>query len=92
MNLTAADRVIHFDPWWNVTAEEQATDRAHRIGQTKKVLVTKLVCKDTVEERIIALQQRKRELSDMVVDRKGLQSGVFDRDELLQLLKSRELS
>lgn len=58
----------------------------------KEVLVTKLVCKDTVEERIIALQQRKRELSDMVVDRKGMQSGVFDRDELLQLLKSRELS
>lgn len=56
------------------------------------MLVTKLVCKDTVEERIIALQQRKRELSDMVVDRKGMQSGVFDRDELLQLLKSRELS
>ena len=57
LNLTAADTVIHFDPWWNPAVENQATDRAHRIGQDKAVFVYKLVTEQTVEEKIIALQQ-----------------------------------
>ncbi len=63
LNLTAADTVIHYDPWWNPAAESQATDRAHRIGQTKPVFVYKLVCKGTVEEKILQMQENKRQLS-----------------------------
>jgi len=62
LNLTAADYVIHYDPWWNPAVEDQATDRAHRIGQTRTVFSYKLITKGTVEEKILALQQRKREL------------------------------
>ncbi|MEO8012253.1 MAG: DEAD/DEAH box helicase, partial [Dokdonella sp.] len=62
LNLTAADTVIHYDPWWNPAVEAQATDRAHRIGQDKPVFVYKLICKGTVEEKIQALQQRKADL------------------------------
>ena len=58
LNLTAADTVIHYDPWWNPAVEHQATDRAHRIGQTKPVFVYKLIAADTVEERIIELQEK----------------------------------
>ena len=63
LNLVGADSVIHFDPWWNTAAENQASDRAHRIGQTKVVTVYKLVAKDTIEERILALQQQKAKLA-----------------------------
>src|SRR5260370_7364160 len=63
LNLTAADTVIHFDPWWNPAVEHQATDRAHRIGQTKPVFVYKLIAADTVEERIIELQDKKGRLA-----------------------------
>ncbi len=63
LNLTAADVVIHYDPWWNPAAESQATDRAHRIGQTKPVFVYKLVCKGTVEEKIVQMQENKKQLS-----------------------------
>ena len=63
LNLTAADTVIHFDPWWNPAAEAQATDRAYRIGQDKPVFVHKLLCQDTVEERIHQLQQDKAKLA-----------------------------
>jgi hypothetical protein len=65
LNLTAADTVIHYDPWWNPAVEDQASDRAHRIGQTKSVFVYKLIAADTVEERIIELQQRKAELANI---------------------------
>ncbi len=64
LNLTAADTVIHYDPWWNPAVEHQATDRAHRIGQEKTVFVYKLVVKGTVEEKILEMQQRKKELMD----------------------------
>ncbi len=67
LNLTAADTVIHCDPWWNPAVEDQATDRAHRIGQTRAVTVYRLVAKGTVEEKIVALEGRKRELADAVV-------------------------
>ncbi len=63
LNLTAADYVIHYDPWWNPAVEDQATDRTHRIGQTRAVFSYKLITKGTVEEKILALQQRKRELA-----------------------------
>jgi SNF2 family DNA or RNA helicase len=62
LNVTAADTVIHFDPWWNPAVEAQATDRAHRIGQTKVVTSYKLIARETVEEKILALQERKRSL------------------------------
>jgi superfamily II DNA or RNA helicase len=64
LNVTAADTVIHFDPWWNPAVEAQATDRAHRIGQTKVVTAYKLIARDTVEEKILSLQERKRSLVD----------------------------
>ena len=60
LNLTAADTIIHFDPWWNPAVEAQATDRAHRIGQKRVVTSYKLIARDTVEEKILALQQRKK--------------------------------
>ena len=69
LNLTAADTVIHFDPWWNPAAEAQATDRAYRIGQDKPVFVHKLLCQDTVEQRIHQMQQEKAKLaSDLLAD------------------------
>jgi len=70
LNLTAADTVIHYDPWWNPAVERQATDRAHRIGQNKPVFVYKLIIKDSVEEKILAMQQRKQSLSDATVEQK----------------------
>lgn len=67
LNLTGADYVIHYDPWWNPAVEDQATDRAHRIGQTKKVFVYKLITKGTVEEKMVKLQEKKRDLIDSVI-------------------------
>jgi SNF2 family DNA or RNA helicase len=62
LNLTAADTVIHFDPWWNPAVEDQATDRAHRLGQSRVVTSYKLITRDTVEEKILKLQARKRDV------------------------------
>jgi superfamily II DNA or RNA helicase len=67
LNLTSADTVIHYDPWWNPAVEDQASDRAHRIGQTKSVFVYKLIAADTVEERIVALQERKAALATLAL-------------------------
>jgi len=66
LNLTAADTVIHYDPWWNPAVEAQATDRAHRIGQDKAVFVYKLLTEGTVEERILEMQERKRDLASSI--------------------------
>jgi len=66
LNLTEADTVIHYDPWWNPAAENQATDRTHRIGQDKAVFVYKLVVENSVEEKIIAMQNKKKALADAV--------------------------
>jgi non-specific serine/threonine protein kinase len=74
LNLTAADYVIHIDPWWNPAVEMQATDRTHRIGQDKPVFVYKLVVKDSVEEKILQLQEHKRALVEQVI---GAEGGVF---------------
>ena len=71
LNLTSADTVIHYDPWWNPAVEDQASDRAHRIGQTKSVFVYKLIAADTVEERIIELQERKAELANIALGDEG---------------------
>jgi superfamily II DNA or RNA helicase len=67
LNLTGADYVIHYDPWWNPAVENQATDRAHRIGQTRHVFNYKLITRGTVEEKILGLQQKKKELADLII-------------------------
>jgi len=67
LNLTAADTVIHFDPWWNPAVEDQATDRAHRIGQTRVVTTYRLVAEGTIEEKILQLKAKKRELVSAVL-------------------------
>ena len=87
LNLTGADVVIHYDPWWNVAAENQATDRAHRIGQQNVVTVYKLIVKGTIEEKILKLQEAKAKLADDILSAEGVSSSVLDREELLQLLE-----
>ena len=72
LNLTGADTVIHFDPWWNPAVEEQAEDRAYRIGQEKNVQVIRLITRGTIEEKIYELQKRKQELSDRVISAQDL--------------------
>ena len=72
LNLTAADTVIHFDPWWNPAAEQQASDRAYRIGQDKPVFVYKLITKGTVEEKIQQMQQQKHKLAQGLYDQESL--------------------
>ena len=86
LNLTAADIVIHYDPWWNVAAQNQATDRAHRIGQENQVTVFKLITKHTVEENILKLQEMKKDLADTVVtEGTGAFSGISKEDLLAML-------
>ena len=87
LNLTAADIVIHYDPWWNLAVQNQATDRAHRIGQENVVSVYKLIMKGTIEESIMKLQEKKCELSDQVLQGAGLDGGSFTKEELMELLK-----
>ncbi len=84
LNLTAADTVIHYDPWWNPAVERQATDRAHRIGQKNKVFVYKLITQGTVEEKINNLQQKKQALADALFDGKQSQAALT-RDDLHSL-------
>ena len=86
LNLTAADTVIHVDPWWNVAAQNQATDRAHRIGQNQVVTIFKLMTRDTIEERILELQERKTQLAELVLSGDGVADTVLTRDVLLQIL------
>lgn len=86
LNLTAADIVIHFDPWWNVAAQNQATDRAHRIGQQRRVTVYRLIAKDTLEEGIIKLQESKKALSDDILSMDFGAIAAMTKEELLSLL------
>ncbi len=86
LNLTAADVVIHYDPWWNLAAQNQATDRAHRIGQERAVSVFKLICQGTIEERIVAMQERKRDLAESVLGGEASASGSLTREDVLALL------
>lgn len=86
LNLTAADIVIHFDPWWNVAAQNQATDRAHRIGQKNTVMVYELIAENTIEEQIRNLQKSKQDLAEEILSGDGISSILIDRDEILKLL------
>ena len=87
INLTAAEAVIHYDPWWNVSAENQASDRAYRIGQNSSVQVYKLIMRNTVEERIQHLQQMKKELADIFVEENEANIMKMDKEQILELLK-----
>lgn len=88
LNLTGADMVIHFDPWWNPAVEEQATDRAYRIGQKNVVHVIKLITKGTIEEKISKLQDKKRQLIDGVIQPGETLISKMSREELMNLFKS----
>jgi SNF2 family DNA or RNA helicase len=81
LNLTAADTVIHYDPWWNPAVEAQATDRTHRIGQKRVVTSIKLIARDTVEERVLRMQEKKRELLE----------GTMDAEAALECLSTNDL-
>lgn len=86
LNLTAADVVIHYDPWWNLAAQTQATDRAHRIGQKNAVQVYKLIAKDTIEEKILNMQESKRELAEAVIHENETPITQMSVEQLLELL------
>jgi SNF2 family DNA or RNA helicase len=86
LNLTAADYIIHMDPWWNPAVEDQASDRAHRIGQTRPVTVYRLVLKGTVEQKILGLHQHKRQLADDILSESAMAASL-DAKTLLALLQ-----
>ena len=88
LNLTGADIVIHYDPWWNAAAQNQATDRAHRIGQTHTVTVYKLIARHTIEEKILELQENKKTLSDQILSEEGVTASQLTKEELLKLLQN----
>lgn len=87
LNLIGADIIIHLDPWWNIAAENQASDRAHRIGQTRTVNVIKMICKDTIEEKVIKLQEAKKDLMDKFIG-EGEKGVVSLSDEDIKFLLS----
>lgn len=86
LNLTGADVVIHYDPWWNLAAQNQATDRTHRIGQTKQVTVYKMIIRNTIEERIMELQETKKDLADSLIEGRSNPLAALSKEELLALL------
>ena len=86
LNLTGADTVIHYDPWWNPAAQAQATDRAHRIGQTKPVFVHDLIVAGSVEERMLGLQRHKRKLADAILDNGANAAGALTEHDVDDLL------
>ena len=90
LNLTRADVVIHYDPWWNMAAQNQATDRTHRIGQKNVVTVVKLVARDTIEERIVELQERKARMADQVMEGQAVADHRISREELLELMQGQK--
>ena len=85
LNMTKAQAVIHYDPWWNVSAQNQATDRAYRIGQTKNVLVYQLLMKNTIEAKIYEMQKRKKEMSDIFVENSNGGISTLSKEELRDL-------
>lgn len=87
LNLTGADVIINFDPWWNVAAQNQATDRAHRIGQTKTVTVYKLIIKNTIEEKIQQMQEKKNSLAESILNTDSVNISSLSRKELMELFK-----
>lgn len=87
LNLTGADMVIHYDPWWNLSAQNQATDRAHRIGQKNPVQVIRLIARDSIEEKILQMQESKWQLAEQVVGMKAPSITDLSAEELLELLE-----
>ncbi|MBR5597839.1 MAG: DEAD/DEAH box helicase [Lachnospiraceae bacterium] len=87
LNLTGADVVIHYDPWWNQAAQNQATDRAHRIGQTKAVSVYKLIVKGTIEEKIVKMQESKKDLADAILNGENGSIIQMSKEEFMELLE-----
>jgi len=85
LNLTQADTVILYDPWWNPAVENQAIDRAHRIGQDKPVFVYRLITEQTVEEKILEMQERKRQLANIVVENQEQGLGKLEPEDILDL-------
>ena len=85
LNLTEADTIIHYDPWWNLAAENQATDRAYRIGQDKPVFVYKLIIENSIEQKILELQNKKADIQKSIYEENEIIN--FEKDELLELLK-----
>lgn len=90
LNLTAADTIIHYDPWWNPAAQEQATDRAHRIGQDKTVFVYQLIAKDTVEEKILKMQETKAQLLSSVMTSQADMTSTITADDILKLFEGKD--
>ena len=88
LNLTKADTVILYDPWWNPAVENQAIDRAHRIGQDKPVFVYRLITEQTVEEKILELQERKKQLADLVVENREQVISGLAADDILELFSA----
>ena len=86
LNLTAADYVIHLDPWWNPAVEDQASDRAHRIGQQRPVTIYRLIVKDSIEEGIVALHRQKRDIADALLEGSDA-SGRLSEEDLLHLIR-----
>ena len=87
LNLTGADMVIHYDPWWNISTENQATDRAYRIGQKNNVQVYKLITKNSIEEKIYELQEKKAKLADNMLDTKTTFINRFSKEEIMKLFE-----
>lgn len=87
LNLVGADVVIHYDPWWNLAVQNQATDRAHRMGQTRRVTVYKLMMKDTVEEKIMEMQESKKQLADDILQAEAIGRSMITREDLEALLE-----
>ena len=85
LNLTAADYIYILDPWWNPAVEAQAVDRAHRIGQTRRVFAYRLIARDTVEEKILALQEEKKKMMEAVLDGGGALVPGLEEEELMGL-------
>jgi non-specific serine/threonine protein kinase len=85
LNLTSADYVIHMDPWWNPSAENQASDRAYRIGQTRPVFVYKMITKDSIEERVLQMQERKRNLMQSIIHTENSFFKQLTRDDVLAM-------
>jgi len=85
LNLTGADMVIHYDPWWNLSAENQATDRAYRIGQKNNVQVYKLITKNSIEEKIYELQMKKAELAENMLSTQTKFINKLSKDEIMKL-------
>ena len=87
LNLTGADTVIHYDPWWNLAAQNQASDRCYRIGQTRKVQVYRLIAKDTIEENILKLQEKKSLLAELAAGDTNGSLLAMSREDLMELLE-----